>query len=435
MIRWPGHVVFVVSSVLVVLVLGLIHAEWIGDYEVTSGSRFVWVVVYASISAFIGYVFGLPDQPSTGARIRASGATAVVAPIVFSVVQAVAGGGLIPRFVLLMSVPGLFVADIAVSTAIVALSRTVSGRDRVLVVADARIADRLAADVDQHVEVPCTIVGAVDPCTGEQDFDLGRRSATDGATVVVVSAESLGVESVLDALSRIHASGVRVRTLSGFYDEWLGRVPLTELGAAALLFDIRGVHNVGYARLARVRDLVLALAGVVVLVVVIPVVLLGNLLGNRGPMFFRQERVGRDQRNFSIIKFRTMRPGSANGEWTRDRDPRVTRFGGFLRRSHLDELPQVLNIIKGDLSMIGPRPEQPHYVDELSQTIPFYRNRHVVRPGLTGWAQVNYPYGADEIDAYEKLQYELWYLDHQSVTLDIRILARTTRHMIGSRGR
>jgi lipopolysaccharide/colanic/teichoic acid biosynthesis glycosyltransferase len=138
---------------------------------------------------------------------------------------------------------------------------------------------------------------------------------------------------------------------------------------------------------------------------------------------------------FSIRKLRTMRPGPSSGEWTQDRDERITRFGGFLRRSHIDELPQILNILTGDLSMVGPRPEQPQYVQKLSESIPFYRTRHVVRPGITGWAQVNYPYGSNEEDAYEKLQLELWYLNHQSFALDLRILARTVRQVLGSRGR
>ena len=128
-------------------------------------------------------------------------------------------------------------------------------------------------------------------------------------------------------------------------------------------------------------------------------------------------------------------PGGTSTDWTTTDDPRITRFGRLLRKTHLDELPQVFNILKGDLSLIGPRPEQPRYVEALSETIPFYGSRHLVRPGLTGWAQVNYPYGADEIDAYEKLQYDFWYLKHQRVLIDLKIIARTVRHVLGFRGR
>jgi lipopolysaccharide/colanic/teichoic acid biosynthesis glycosyltransferase len=145
--------------------------------------------------------------------------------------------------------------------------------------------------------------------------------------------------------------------------------------------------------------------------------------------------VGRNGRLFNIVKFRTMRDDASDGEWTGERDPRVTRFGRWLRRTHIDELPQVVNILRGDLSTVGPRPEQPRYVQELIDKIPFYDLRHRVRPGLTGWAQVKYAYGASDSDAMEKLQYEFFYLRHQSLALDLRILGRTVRSVIGHRGR
>jgi lipopolysaccharide/colanic/teichoic acid biosynthesis glycosyltransferase len=147
--------------------------------------------------------------------------------------------------------------------------------------------------------------------------------------------------------------------------------------------------------------------------------------------------VGKGGRQFEILKFRTMRPVDGAGAlaWTEEDDPRITPFGAWLRRSHLDELPQVVNILRGDLSVVGPRPEQPCYVEELEAKIPFYRLRHLVRPGLTGWAQVKYPYGASEGDAFEKLQYEFFYLRHQSLALDLRITGRTLRSVLGRGGR
>ena len=136
-----------------------------------------------------------------------------------------------------------------------------------------------------------------------------------------------------------------------------------------------------------------------------------------------------------MIKFRTMDPGSGDTSWTTDGDVRVTRVGGWLRRTHLDELPQVINILRGEVAIVGPRPEQPHYVQTLKEKIPFYDLRHLIRPGLTGWAQVNYSYGGTELDAFEKLQYEFYYLRHQGVTLDLRIIVRTLRQVVGRGGR
>jgi lipopolysaccharide/colanic/teichoic acid biosynthesis glycosyltransferase len=175
----------------------------------------------------------------------------------------------------------------------------------------------------------------------------------------------------------------------------------------------------------------------VVFVLLVPFVVLGDLVANRGPLLFGQERVGKGGGSFRILKFRTMRPAPEGlpNEWTGEDDPRITPVGHVLRRSHLDELPQVVNILRGELSVVGPRPEQPHYVAELSEKLPFYGMRHLVRPGLTGWAQVKYGYAGDERDALEKLQYEFFYLRRQSVGLDLRIVGRTLRSVIGGDGR
>lgn len=435
MTRVLARVTFHATSFIVVFGLAALHAERIGDYDLAAGDRLPWVVLYASLCAFVGYAFGLPDQPTARSRVRAAAATSLVSPLLFAVVQVLSGGNLIPRFVLLLSIPVLFIADVLVATLVIAMFRSVSGRERVLIIGSPDAVARTTADAEEHLEIPCSIVGGLQPAVIDFADRFGAIIDRERVSLVVVSSDALDDECVLSVLSRAHASGVRVRTINAFYDEWIGKVPLHELGSAALLFDVREIHHVGYTRLSRLMDISLALFGVVALVIALPFVLLGDLVANRGPLLFGQERVGRDQRVFTIWKFRTMRPGPSTGEWTQADDPRITRFGRFLRRTHVDELPQVFNILRGDLSVVGPRPEQPKYVEQLKESIPFYRTRHVVRPGLTGWAQVNYPYGANEVDAYEKLQYELWYLGHQSFLLDLRILARTARHVVGSRGR
>ena len=206
----------------------------------------------------------------------------------------------------------------------------------------------------------------------------------------------------------------------------------------SLLFDIGEVHRARYVRVKRVLDVVArrrrrwsswslrrSRSS------------RRQPVGNRGPLFFRQERVGKDGRTFTILKFRTMRPAepACPTTWTARGRPPDHPFGRVLRRTHLDELPQVVNILRGDLSLVGPRPEQPRYVDELAEKLPFYDMRHLVRPGLTGWAQVKYGYAGDEPDALEKLQYEFWYLRHQSLGFDLRIVGRTVRSVIGRGGR
>lgn len=266
------------------------------------------------------------------------------------------------------------------------------------------------------------------------------------ATVLVLDRSAQDDERVVGQVAELHELGIRIRTLQGAYEEWLGKLPLSELERASLLFDIGEIHGIHYGQLKRMMDLTLGMLGAVVLVLITPFVLIGNLLANRGPITYRQPRVGKGGETFTILKFRTMTnspkrdvapedPDAPTTTWTQQDDPRVTPFGKLLRASHLDELPQVINILKGDLSIVGPRPEQPHYVEELSQKLPFYDLRHLVRPGLTGWAQVKYGYAGDEDDALEKLQYEFFYLRNQSLGFDNRIIVRTIRAMIGGQGR
>jgi lipopolysaccharide/colanic/teichoic acid biosynthesis glycosyltransferase len=190
------------------------------------------------------------------------------------------------------------------------------------------------------------------------------------------------------------------------------------------------VHRTRYMRSKRLVDLFLAGLGLVPLALAIPFVWCANLIANRGPLFYRQERVGKGGQPFTMWKFRTM-VSSDHSDWTAGDDSRVTPVGRLLRRTHLDELPQVLNILRGELSTVGPRPEQVHYVERLRVGIPFYDVRHLVRPGLTGWAQVKQGYASSDEDTYEKLQYDFFYLRRQGLALDLRIAWRTLRDVAG----
>ena len=247
-------------------------------------------------------------------------------------------------------------------------------------------------------------------------------------------------DDVVAQASILHEDGVRVRTLSLFYEQWLGKLPILELERFSLLFDIGELHATTYARVKRAVDVVLAAVGLVVLAVLVPFVFVGNVVANRGPLFFRQSRAGRHGVPFEMLKLRTMREARelddvAARAWTSEDDDRVTPFGRILRATHLDELPQVVNVLRGELSIVGPRPEQPQVVAELLEKIPFYGVRHLVRPGLTGWAQVKYQYAATEAEALEKLQYEFFYLARQSLALDARIMGRTVRSVLRGEGR
>ena len=190
------------------------------------------------------------------------------------------------------------------------------------------------------------------------------------------------------------------------------------------------------ALLSRAGDVVTCL---VFLVATLPLMLVVALLvglESRGPVLYRQERVGKGGRPFTLLKFRSMRVNAEalGPAWAQQRDPRVTRVGSFMRRTRIDELPQLINILRGEMSFIGPRPERPHFVEQLAAAIPFYRERARVKPGLTGWAQVNYPYGASVEDARAKLSYDLYYVKNRSPLLDLLILLSTVRVILFQEG-
>jgi lipopolysaccharide/colanic/teichoic acid biosynthesis glycosyltransferase len=439
--RWLTYL----GIVATVLGLGKLHASVLAEsaYSFTGTDRFAWLFAYMLLLAVTAYGVGLPDIPqSARSAVLSSVAATGGAALGMSVLQLVVGDALLPRFVVfgsaLVLTPWYLVC--------VAIARggklQAEGRDRVAAVGEPSELVGLDADLHLEPERPATlavVLSLADAEGAEQDRErpLIDEVRAHRATVLVLSREAQSSESIVAQAGTLHEAGVRIRTLSLFYEHWLGKLPLSEIGRVSLMFDIGEVHRARYGQVKRLLDVLFGLVGLVVLVVSIPFVVVGNLAGNRGPLFYRQVRVGKNGEPFEILKFRTMVPAPEDltTSWTTEDDPRITRFGRVLRRTHLDELPQAVNIVRGELSIVGPRPEQPHYVAELEEKLPFYDLRHLVRPGLTGWAQVKHGYAADEGDAMEKLQYEFFYLRHQRLSLDLRIIGRTIRSVLGGDGR
>jgi len=442
-VRRAARPLLYLGVLVVVFGLALVHARILNDYSFTGTSRFGWTIAFVGLLCVFAYGFGLPDVPrSRKAALGSAVGAAFLGAGAISSIQLFVGDALLPRFVVFGS--ALLLPDwyrICVGMAVGGRSRA-EGRDRVVVVAQPEEVAALELELQGSPERPASILASLTP---EQAAEGGDRGGSLAAvlrekrpTVLVLDRDAQDAPVVVSEAALLHGQGVRVRSLTMFYEEWLGKLPISELERASMLFDIGEVHRTGYGRAKRLVDLPLAALGFVALVFVVPIVWVGNLLANRGPLLYRQERVGKAGVPFTILKFRTMKPrpsGELVDEWTSEADPRITPFGRFLRRTHVDELPQVVNILRGDLGVVGPRPEQPRYVAELSEKLPFYPLRHMVRPGLTGWAQVKYGYAGNESDALEKLQYEFWYLRHQSVRTDARIVGRTIRSVLGSEGR
>jgi len=233
-------------------------------------------------------------------------------------------------------------------------------------------------------------------------------------------------------------NGVPIREYTQVYEEITHRVPVQHVEKDFYRYFpfSRSNQNKLYLFFHRLLDLLFSLIGLLFGLLISPIIIIGNLIGNRGPMFYTQIRVGRNGKHFRIYKLRSMVVDAekSGAQFAEKVDTRVTKFGRFLRKTRFDEIPQFINVIKGDMSVIGPRPERPVFVKELSKKIPFYEIRHIIKPGVTGWAQVNAKYGVSAEDALEKLQYDLYYIKKRSFFLDISIVIKTLSTIIFFRG-
>lgn len=434
-----GVLLFYLGVPAIILALHQLHATAVAvpRYDLASVGQFGWDALYTGLIALAAYALGLPEQPKNlaSAMLRSAMAGALGA-LSISVVQLLLGSRVLPRFTILGAVLLLVPWGAFCNWVVGGRAFGTSTGTRVLVVGGPNELAFLDADLARDLEKPATVAGRLTPAeAAATPTSLLDAAAQVQPALIVLSTLSQQVPRVVEQVGTLHESGVRVRSLTDFYEEWMGKMPAGELERTSLLFDIGEVHQQGYARVKRVTDVIGASLLLVPLAILTPLVWLGNLFGNRGPLFYSQTRVGKNDRSFSILKYRTMTPGGETSQWTALGDPRVTPFGRLLRASHLDELPQVINVLRGELALVGPRPEQPQYVAELSEKLPYYHLRHTVRPGITGWAQVKYPYGSSEQDALEKLQFEFYYLRHQSLGLDTRILVRTLRASVSGQGR
>jgi len=260
---------------------------------------------------------------------------------------------------------------------------------------------------------------------------------TVAADQVVVSLADARGRLPMDKLLEMKIDGVRFAHLATIYEKYTGKIAVENLRPSWLIFSD------GF-RKGRLQDLVkraldIAFAGVGLLLA-LPIVLLVALavrLSSRGPAMYHQERVGQYGRVFVLHKFRSMRVDAekdTGAVWAKSNDDRVTSIGNFIRRTRLDELPQLWNVLRGDMSLVGPRPERPQFVSSLTREIPYYGQRHSVRPGVTGWAQVRYAYGASVEDALEKLQYDLFYIKNRTLSLDLFIIAKTVKTVLMRKG-
>jgi sugar transferase (PEP-CTERM system associated) len=331
------------------------------------------------------------------------------------------------------------------------LSRRAGPRERLLLVGTSAAAVALAKELfDRRHELGVEIVGFIDPDPARVGAplinpgvvgtveDIPSIVRARGVDRVVVSLADARGKLPMDKLLEMKLDGVTFDHLASVYEDYTGKIAVENLRPSWLIFSDGFKKSRVLSAAKRASDIMISVVGLILAAPIGLIVALAVKLTSRGPVLYHQARVGQHGRVFTVHKIRSMREDAeaATGPvWaSKSGDPRVTPIGRLLRRSRLDELPQLWNVLIGDMSFVGPRPERPEFVAELTKEIPFYGQRHILRPGLTGWAQVRYTYGASTEDALQKLQYDLFYIKNLSLALDFFIMVETIKTVLLRRG-
>jgi exopolysaccharide biosynthesis polyprenyl glycosylphosphotransferase len=334
----------------------------------------------------------------------------------------------------------------------VALARVMGGRRRAVIVGAGSAVESMWQTMAEDAHDDYDVVGCVtsvdtwkpaNPALKLLGFggDLLSVVRQQGVSEIVMATGGDVPAELFQQVMACYTRGIVVVPMPQLFEQITGRVPIEHVDEQlwALVLPLEGYRLSFHLYLVakRALDILFALVGLILFLPVLPLIMVVIKLDSRGPIFYRQERVGRGGRIFWVIKFRSMYMDAEQGtgpQWAQKGDTRITRVGRILRRTRLDEVPQLFNILKGDMSLVGPRPERAAFVEMLSKDIPFYRSRLVIKPGLTGWAQVRYGYGSTIEDQLRKLQYDLYYIRHQSILLDLFIMAKTVGTVLGMRG-
>jgi sugar transferase (PEP-CTERM system associated) len=435
---------------LVALVSVLMQVERLDQVVTLAGTH---VVSFAACMAVIGGASGLYEPPAQAqAHVSRSWSRALLVlllalPLAYSIFGLLPSG-LVNRSAIQWSMMAGVAALTLRRAYMTQSSATVSGRARILIYGAgpaAEMVGRTLRTSDPNAHIVGYMVG---PNEKEVAVGPGEVLAASGSLLETVSR--LRVDEIVVALTErrsgsmplrqlldCKASGVRVCDLNSHFEKTLGQFRLDYLNASWLIFGDGFNQGAWRTAVKRVFDIICAS---LLCVLTLPVMALAAVLiklESKGPVLYRQDRVGLNGEKFSIAKFRSMRTDAeldGKPRWAAANDDRITRVGHFIRRVRIDELPQLFNVLRGDMSLVGPRPERPFFVDQLTREIPYYALRHSVKPGVTGWAQVRYQYGATIEDSQEKLQYDLYYVKNHSLFLDMIVLLETVGVVLTGKG-
>ena len=314
--------------------------------------------------------------------------------------------------------------------------------ERVYILGTGDRAQRLVQGLRQNPELGVEIAS----WTGKMDGAVTRDSVAAHLMdvvhqqkverVIVAMPDRRGTIPMLELLD-LRMKGVQIEDATSWLEKISGKIEVENLYPSWLVYGEGFRRSTPFILVRRVISIAISLVGLILALPLFPLIMLAVRLDSKGPVFYAQTRVGKAGRIFKVVKFRTMRQDAeaTNGpQWAGDNDPRITRVGKFLRSSRLDEIPQLWCVLKGDMAFVGPRPERPEFIEWLSKEIPYYGVRHMVRPGITGWAQVKYKYGRSVEDSREKLQYDLFYIKNASIGLDLLIMFLTVKTVLLRRG-
>lgn len=410
---WPKALVFTVLVMVVMSGVGLYQR---GLRDELRGLMFRIIVAFLAVTVFLAVV--LPFFPSLSI-----GRTALT----FSIVSSLIGVGVFRMLSLRYGDESLFKRQVLV----IGAGRLAQQIEQLRRRSDWRDATLLGFVHVPGQEVLVNEAKVLRP--KERLADLARSLKVDQLVVAMrETSDNFPLEQILDC----KMAGIRVLDAVGFFEQQTGKIKIEALSPATIIFADGFVQAMLRTYAHRAFDIVISVGMLLLVWPIMAITALLIWLEDGAPVMYRQIRVGRDHRNFEILKFRSMRTDAEkNGAvWAVSGDDRVTRIGRFLRNSRIDELPQLINVIRGDMSFVGPRPERPQFVEELEKKIPYYRVRNRVNPGITGWAQICYPYGATDRDALEKLQFDLYYIKNYSLFLDIMILLQTAQVILWGKG-
>jgi exopolysaccharide biosynthesis polyprenyl glycosylphosphotransferase len=439
--------------------LGLLLALWL--WTLTSGARFsldylaskaIWYALLVPGWLLLNSsLYDLRRAAFWSTTLAGLLSAAGVGLVLYGLIYFLAPLGLLPRLVVLYFVVATVALGWAWRLVYIRVFVSTHFQRRALVIGAGWAGRAIIHALSEFQGWHYSVVGLIDddpqkrgqtvegvPVLGGHEQLLATAHAAQASELILAVTGPVRGE-LFQALLDCQTHGYPVVRVLSLYEQITGRVPIEHLEADWLVtsFMDRVRLDSFFVVAQRLLDLAGGLLGLALLLLVLPPVALAIRLESRGPIFYRQMRAGRGGRPFRVLKFRTMidqAEADGHARWATAGDERVTRVGRFLRRARLDELPQVWNVLRGDMSLVGPRPERPELITLLEQQIPFYRARLLVKPGLTGWAQINYGYGRSVDDAQVKLEYDLYYIEHQSLWLELIILFRTITVVLGMKG-